>query len=466
MENQKKTGILGIALYATAMNFSIRWLATSAATGPVAMPIWIAAAILFDLPLICATLELSARYPEEGAIYAWTRETQGPFAGFLCGWLYWACNIPYFASLLFLIVNLAGRALMGVPGGEAFGHVLTTSWGAFGGATALLLLVSAMHGRGFGTGKWLSIVSASVSILLLLFLVWTSLHLSARDGSATNFAAASYMPPFNANGAILWATIAFAYGGVEGVALMRNDAKRGVKTLVPALILLGIFQTLAYTGGTAAMLAILPQDLASRLDGLPDALKIALDRLHVSLWLPYVLLATALTFLGGMSAWFGAAARLPFAIGADRMLPKVVGHTDPKTGAPTVAIMIQAVLVIGVMALSASGATLAGAYDFVVQMGVLTFIIPYLWMFAAYWKAQKMEAVLDWRTPGGSAGAKVLAALGFLVALSAVVFSLVPSPSSEHPMQDFIKLAVASAVMIGIGAVIYGVNKLRKGRAA
>lgn len=118
MTAAKKTGLLGITLYAAAMNFSIRWLATGAATGPVALPIWIAAAVLFLIPLVTATLELSARFPEEGAIYAWTRETQGPFAGFLCGWLYWACNLPYFASLLFFIVNLFGRALVATGWGR------------------------------------------------------------------------------------------------------------------------------------------------------------------------------------------------------------------------------------------------------------------------------------------------------------------------------------------------------------
>ena len=64
----KKAGFWAIALYATSMNFSIRWLATGAATGPVALPVWVLAAILFLVPLIIATLELSARFPEEGAI--------------------------------------------------------------------------------------------------------------------------------------------------------------------------------------------------------------------------------------------------------------------------------------------------------------------------------------------------------------------------------------------------------------
>jgi amino acid transporter len=459
MTAAKKTGLLGITLYAAAMNFSIRWLATGAATGPVALPIWIAAAVLFLIPLLTATLELSARFPEEGAIYAWTRETQGPFAGFLCGWLYWACNLPYFASLLFFIVNLFGRSLIATGWGAPLGLVIAQPAGAFTATSLPVILVALMHARGFGVGKWLPVIGAAMSITLLVFIIATGFYLSGRDGSATDFAAASYLPPLNANGAILWSSMLFAYAGVEGVALMRNEVKGGVKTVVRALGLLAILQTLGYAIGTGAMLMILPQSLASRLGGLPEAIGVALNKLHLATAQPVFLLVIGLSLLGGLSAWFGAAARLPFAVGVDRMLPAAVGRLDPKTGAPVVAIWIQALLTIAVLALSALGSTVAGAYDFVVAMGVITFMIPYLWMFAAYWIVQKRnDGGLDFRTPGGKPWALFLALLGTIMVLSAIAGSLVPSPEEPHPLMAFLKLLGASAVMIAVGALIYGVH--------
>jgi len=458
----KKAGFWAIALYATAMNFSIRWLATGAATGPVALPIWVLAAVLFLIPLLTATLELSARFPNEGAIYAWTRETQGDFAGFLCGWLYWACNLPYFASLLFFVVHLAAQALSIWPATAALGQAMLEPTGAFVASCGLLLIVTLMHARGFGVGKWLPVVGATVAIALLLFIVAAGIYLSTRDGPATHFATASYKLPFDANGAILWSSMVFAFGGDEGVALMRNEARNGVKTLVAALVALGLFQALSYAGGTMAMLAIVPQDVASRLGGLPQALNAAMTKLNAAPWFPIVLLASALAFFGGLSAWFGAAARLPFAIGVDRMLPRALGYRDPKTGAPTVSLWMQALLTVPVMALSAMGASVAGAYDFVVSMGVLTFIIPYLWMFVAYWKVQaNTDDGLDFRTPGGPKAARGLALLGLIVSLSAILGSMVPSPDAVDKLGTFIKLIVASGVMIGIGVLIYGVNHLR-----
>ncbi len=463
----KKAGFWAIALYATSMTFSIRWLATGAATGPVALPLWGLAAVLFMVPLLVATLELSARFPEEGAIYAWTRETQGNFAGFLCGWIYWASNLPYFVSLLFFIVNLSGQAFTVWPLTAPLGTFMTQPLGSLVSSCVLLLAVTAMHARGFGVGKWLPIAGATVSISLLLFIVGAGLFLSGHHGSATHFATASYRLPFDANGAILWSSIAFAFAGDEGIVLTRDEAKNGVKTIIAALIALGIFQVMAYAGGTAAMLAIVPQDVASRLGGLPQALNVALTRLHATAAFPVILLATSLTILGGMSAWFGAAARLPFAIGIDRMLPKALAYRDPKTGAPTVSLWMQAAMTLPFMILSAAGNSVAVAYDFIVSMGVLTVMIPYLWMFVAYWKVQsKPAARLDFRTPGGPKVARAIAALGIVVIVSTLLGAMVPSPDATDKLGTILKLLIASAVMILIGAAIYGINHVRTRRAS
>lgn len=447
-----------IVLYATAMNFGIRWLATGAAAGPAALPIWIAAAALFLAPLVIATLELSARFEGEGAVYAWTRHTLGPFAGFMCGWIYWVCNLPFFSGQIYFVVNLFGRAL----GGE-LGAVLLEPTGALVASAALMLAIGALHAFGLGAGKQLPAFGAIASFALLLFLVGAGLWLARERGSATDFASATYLPPLDANGAILWSTMVFAFGGAEGVALLRNETRGGVRTIARALVLIGVFLALAYVLGTAAMLMLLPQDEASRLDGLPDAIARALNEIGAMSWGPWALGALALALLGSTSAWFGAAARLPFAAGIDHVLPAVFGKRDERTGAPTVAIGVQTILVVVLIALSQAGATFAAAYDFLVSMSVLSYTLPFVFLFAAYRRAQRMPARdLDWRTPGGSSAARWIAALGLVVSLSAILGSLAPSPDAEDALGATLKLLFASFVLLASGAAFYW---LRRGRA-
>ncbi len=474
MDAVKKPGLLSVVFYALAMNLAIRWLANGAAIGPRSLPIWVAAAILFLAPLIFATLDLSGRYPGEGAIYAWTRETQGPFAGFMCGWLYWASNLPYFAGLLIFIVNLAASIIGGIEGGAAIGAWLKEPFGTFCLSLVLLAVIAWLHGKGLGAGKWIPIAGAAATLTIYIFLVAAGFFFGAHNGSATDFAHADYGLPASADGAILWSTMIFAYGGAEGVALLRNEIKGGIRTLTRGLIMVAILLAVAFAAGTAAMLMIIPQDLASRLGGLPEALQTAAGKLGFSTFGPWLLALLALSQTGGLSSWFGAAARLPFAAGLDDALPKSLGQTDPKTGAPVVAIWAQAFLVVVILALSQAGTTVSHAYDFIVSMGVLSYTAPYVYMFVAYWKSQKTPNPLPlW---GGQALGRIMAAVGFVVVWSAILCSLAPIADPKDKVAAYmttispllgywwptVALLFAATIMVGTGAVIYLLGKARR----
>ena len=56
----------------------------------------------FYLPLMFTVLELSSRYPNEGGCYVWSKRAFGDFAGFITGWTYWSCNLPYFPRSVLL----------------------------------------------------------------------------------------------------------------------------------------------------------------------------------------------------------------------------------------------------------------------------------------------------------------------------------------------------------------------------
>jgi amino acid transporter len=449
MNVQRPLGLGEIVLYGIAMNLGIRWIGTGAATGTVALPIWIVAGVLFLGPLVFATLALSQRFPEEGAIYAWTRETQGPLAGFLCGWFYWACNLPFFAGLLVFAVTLLGR----LAGGE-LGAWLVTPAGTMIASSVLIVAIALMHSAGIGVGKWMPLIGGTTTITLVALIIVGGFFLAARSGSATDFRGASYLPRFDANGAILWSTMIFAYGGAEGIALMRSQARGGIKAIRIAVLLTGIGLVLAYLLGTTAMLTVLPQARLSRLAGVPDALGVLLAKLAVPGFLPIVLLAFSLSSLGGLSSWFGASARLPFAAGLSHALPPAFAKLSPRTGAPLNAIWMQTALVILLLVLSESGSSVAGAYDFMIAMGTLSVSLPYLFMFVA------------WRKIAERPAARFGASVGFLVATSAILGSLVPSPEAAAPVASVVKLLFATAVMTVSGAALYFASARRSLAAA
>src|SRR4051812_16559228 len=373
--SKPKLKFLDTALYTLAVGTGIRWIAVAAAVGPSSLPLWILALVVFFLPLCVATAELTARYDGEGGIYLWVREALGPFTGFVCGWFYWIALMPYFAGILYFLGGLILAALGGDPKDTAL--YLSIS-------LAISCLVTSAQLAGLKYGKWLPNVGMTGGWIVVFVIIAIGAVIGARGASATNFAHASWIAPFNFDTAILWGTIVFAYSGVESVGFLRNEIEGGMRTVQRVLVILGIGSLIIYVAGTSSFLAILPRSELTRLSGFSDALAVGLRHVGAVSLAPWVIGLFALSMLGGFTAWFGVGARLPFAAGLDHFLPLAFAKRHPKTGAPVAAILLQAALMLMFVGLSQAGTSVAAAYDFLVAMGVLTNTIPYVLMFVAY----------------------------------------------------------------------------------
>ena len=85
-------------------------------------------------------------------------------------------------------------------------------------------------------------------------------------------------------------------------------------------------------------------------------------------------------------------ARLPFVAGLDRFLPPAFGSLHPRWKTPWVALLTQFFLGAVFIFLGQAGTSVKGAYDVLVSMGVITYFIPYLYLFAAMIKLQREPA--------------------------------------------------------------------------
>lgn len=408
---------------------------------------WVLSLLTFFIPLAAATAELTARVQGEGGIYAWTRDVLGPFAGFMCGWCYWISLIPYFGSILFFLGGLAAAAF----GADAKDPVIYISV-----SIAASLLVIGVQLGGLKYGKWLPNIGTIGGWIVVLTIIAMGIAIYARGQAATSFSQASYIPPLNFDTALLWGTMVYAFCGIESIALVRNEIEGGMRTIVGVLVVVGVSATLIFIVGTAAFLIILPQAELTRLAGFPDALRSGLAHVGLGGAGPAVVGLFALSMLGGFTAWFGVGARLPFAAGIDAFLPAVFARRNPKTGAPTAAILLQGGLMLVMVLISQAGTSVAGAYDFLVAMSVLTVAIPYVFMFIAYLRASRLAPIPGaWTPPGGARTSAMLAWVGLVAALIAIASTLVPSPTEAHPLAAFLKIAVAGLSMLVVGALVY-----------
>ncbi len=453
----QKLKFLDTVLYAIAVNTGLRWIAVAAAVGPAALPLWLLALVTFFIPLAVATAELTARFEAEGGIYAWTRDTYGPLLGFICGWFYWIGLMPYFAGILYFLSGLIVAAIGADPKDTLL---------YLGISLAISCFVTGFQIAGLRYGKWLPNFGSAGSWLIFFVIVALAVVIAARGAGATSFVHASYLAPFNFDTAILWGTIVFAFAGAEAVGFLRNEVEGGTRTIVRALAVSGPAVTFLYIAGTVAFLIILPHTELTRLGGFPDALRAGLGHVGLASLAPLVIGVFALTMLGGFTAWFGVGARLPFAAGIDAFLPPVFARRNAKTGAPVAAILLQGGLMLVMVFLSQAGESVAGAYDYLVAMSVLTATIPYVFMFAVYFKSARLKPVAGaWAPPGGRTTSLVLGAVGQCATLIAIVCTLVPGSSEAHPMAAFLKIAVSTLAMLGVGLLLYWLAAARRRRA-
>lgn len=446
-----------LILFYVVTGISLRWIATAAAAGPSSVVIWVGAWLTFYTPLALSVIELSSRYPDEGGLYVWSKHAFGNFSGFMSAWTYWTSNLPYFPAVLYFA---ASNALFIHSG--AWGHLSNNatfyvifSLTALGAATVMNLI-------GLDVGKWLHNLGALAMWIPVLIMIGMGVIAWHRFGSATSFAPHALVPKTQLNDIIFWSVLTFALGGCETASFMGEEIKNARRTIPWALFLGGLTVAFCYILGTVAILLALPSSQVNDLQGLMQATAKTAERIGWQGVIPFAALLIALSNLGAASAYLAAVARLPFVAGIDRFLPAAFGALHPRWRTPWVALVVQSALGAVFVFLGQAGTSVKGAYDVLVSMGVITYFIPYLYVFAAMFKLQGEPAGAEViRVPGGKPVARLISIVGFLTTTLTIGLSLVPQPDEPNKPLAMLKVIGLTALLILIGVAIYQTGKRR-----
>jgi amino acid transporter len=450
-------GFRDLVLFYVITGISLRWIATAAAAGPSSIIIWIGAWFCFYTPLALSVLELSSRYPNEGGLYVWSKRAFGDFSGFISAWTYWTSNLPYFPAVLYFaasnVLFMREASWQHLSGNATFYVVfalLTLS------AATLLNIV------GLDVGKWLHNVGAFAMWIPVGIVIGMGFVAWHRFGSATSFTVRSMTPSTHLNDIIFWSVMTFAFGGCETASFMGEEIKNARRTIPFALLFAGVTVTICYILGTVCVLLALPSTQVNSLQGLVQAVSATAARIGFPGIVPLAAFLIALSNIGAAGAYLAAVARLPFVAGLDRFLPAAFGSLHPRWKTPWVALLTQFVLGVVFIFLGQAGTSVKGAYDVLVSMGVITYFIPYLYLFAAMIKLQREPAGPEViRVPGGIVMAKLVACLGFVTTAVTIALSLIPQPDEPNKPLALFKVLGGCGTLLLVGVWIYLAGKRR-----
>jgi glutamate:GABA antiporter len=448
-------GFRDLLLFYVVTGVSLRWIATAAAAGPSSIVIWIGAWLAFYTPLALSVIELSSRYPNEGGLYVWSKRAFGDFSGFMSAWTYWTSNLPYFPAVLYFA---ASNAIYVRP--AAWGHLSNNATFYIVFSLLTLGVATLLNLVGLDVGRWLHNLGAlamwlPVGIVIVMGAV--ALH---RFGPATHFTLHSMTPSMHFHDIIFWSLLTFAFGGCETASFMGEEIKNARRTVPRALFFGGLTVALCYILGTVGVLLALPPAAVSNLQGLMQAISATAGRVGFESVVPVAAFLIALSNVGAAGAYLAAVARLPFVAGIDHFLPSIFGALHPRWRTPWVALLTQFFLGVLFIFLGQAGTSVKGAYDVMAAMTVITYFIPYLFVFGAMIKLQAEPAGPDViRVPGGKRVAKVVAAVGLITTTLTILISLMPQPDDPNKPLAVLKVVGGSAVLLLIGAWIYWAEK-------
>ena len=445
-----RTSDLTMLLLVAVVNVN---LVPAVAGAPGGMALWAAALLCFFVPQAVAVLELSARDPSEGGVYVWTRGAFGPAHALVCGWCYWVNNLFYVPTVILYLVGIVLHAAGG-SALESDPRVMVPA------VLAVLWALTGLNVLGFGVSRWLQNAGA----------VCTLLATAAVAGLSAAILASRAGPPQAASSsAVAWGSIPFfgitclALVGLELGSVVGGEVRQPRRAIPRAVVGAGAACAAVYLLSTVALAAAVPHAEIGALSGwLQAAERLAGAAGAAMLTLP---LAAVLAVSAAAAAcvWMAGAARMPFVMGLDRLLPAPLARTHHRWGTPATALVVQGAASSVLVLFSASGSSIREAYLLLLNATAVIQLIVFLYLFAIVVRAPAGRVHGFFTRPGVY---RIAGGVGLAATAAAIVSALVPPDGVQADARYAAKLLGATAAFLLPGIVLAFRQRTRLGVTA
>lgn len=420
-----------LTLFSIAGIIGTRWLAASAHAGSSSLLLWLLAIFLFFVPSAFAVARLSVKYPQEGGLYVWTRESFGEWPAFLSAILYFMQTVFWFPSAAIAYTSVAVYMLgdSWIPLADNRYYVLTAS-------LAVVWLSLGANLVGVDIGKWTENLGGLATYLIGSVLVALAVVLWMKRGPAAPITLTSKFDWQTVN---FWSQIAYALTGLELAPIMGGEIRNPTRDLPRAAWISSGFCGAFYFLGTAAMLVVLAPATINPIHGLAQAAHQAGRELGLAWLAPVLALLIVIGAIGQLGAVGTATARLPLVLGVDAYLPPAFAKLHPRWRTPYISILVLGALCSVFLILLQVGETLRAAYQLLVDLTIISAFIPYAYIFLSAWKA----------------GSRWSAFFGTAVTLIALACSVIPTADVSSVANFEMKVFGGTALMIAFAWVLY-----------
>jgi APA family basic amino acid/polyamine antiporter len=323
--------------------------ALAAGIGPYAPLAFIVCAVAIGSVAICFA-EGGSRIPTSGGAYGYIEAAFGPLISYVAGTLLWFSDALACGGVAAALADVAVSVLP--PQARAPAHAAVVARGT----------------RLVNTATLVKLIPLAVFVIA-----------GAGAIHSMNFLPSAQPNTGGVGRALILAL--FAFTGMEVALAASGEVVQPARTIPRALAMAMFFVTMLYVAVQVIAQGILGASLATSTVPLADAMARISPALSV-----LMLVGAALSMLGWMGSDLLGTPRILFAFARDGRLPRVLGRVHPHTRAPHVAIVVYAVLAIGV--------SLTGSFAELAVLSTLTVAPIYIAGCAAAWRLSRNGVAL------------------------------------------------------------------------
>jgi len=453
---RRQLGVWDLVLAQILCVVGSSWVGVAAGLGRAQTLMWVAATVLFYLPMAAVVIGLNSAMPLEGGLYIWAHKAFGNLLGYLTAWNLWVYGIAVTATILYAIPTelsyLIGPSAAWLPENHLVSlAIVATILGA--------ITVAAIHG--LDVGKWIhnvgGVAMLTVFLGLILLPAWGVWHGSIRDGMAF----APVLPPLNMHSLALFGQMLFgAYCGLEYIAIFAGESRRPASSIAQSVRIATPAICLMFILGTSSVVAFARPGHIDFIAPIPQTLRISLGNSGIgNVMAIAAILLLQLRLLGAASYIFTGATRLPMAVGWDMLVPAWFTRLHPQRRTPVNSILCAASLVLVLVGMASVGVHAQEAFQVLTNASLTHYELTYLAMFGIpmFGAAVLRKQFRPWL--------KWIGLLGFCSTLFSLLISAYPFVDVENPAAYAAKIVGTVLVSNGIALAYYLARRSSKFRA-
>lgn len=354
------------------------WVGVAGSLGRAQSIVWVAAMLLFYLPMAASVVCLNRAMPLEGGLYVWARTAYGDLLGFLTAWNLWVYGIAVSATILYAIPTELSYLI-----GPAGAWLPENRLASLSIVTALIAALTFAAIRGLELGKWIHNAGGIAILAVFAGLIVLPLLGFPRHGTPgyTPFSVA--IPPLTPRTLALFGQMLFgALCGLEYIAILAGESRDPARSIGQSVLISSPVICAMFILGTASIVALVPQTRIDFIAPIPQAMRLTLGTAglaNVAAILAILLLQVRL--IGNTSYIFTGITRLPMAAGWNHLVPEWFTRLDPRRRTPVNSILCTAGLIFAMVLLSSAGVHAQEAYQLLTNASLTHYELAYLAMF-------------------------------------------------------------------------------------